>query len=112
MAVQEFLVATTLLKDARYRPEREVRIVGIPGTKRMSDQATKDHPSVFKVLPLPEMRKRVGTEKRYVTIFEDMQAKLPIKRVIAGPAAGEQGVALAQSLVGDVPVTPSRCTPS
>jgi hypothetical protein len=39
MAVPQFLLGTTLLKDAGYRPEREVRIVGIPGTKRMSDQA-------------------------------------------------------------------------
>ena len=111
MAVQQFLVGSTLLKDASYRPEREIRIVGIPGTQRMSDQAAHDHPAIFKVLPLPEIQRRPGTMKRYVTIFEGGRAKLPIKRVIAGPMAGRQGVDFAQSLVSAVPVTLSRSTP-
>jgi len=112
MAVQQFLVGSTLLKDAGYRSERAVRIVGIPGTKRMSDQAAHDHPGVFKILPLPEIRKRPGTMKRYVTIFEGAQAKLPIKRVIAGPMAGPQGMDFAQSVVDGLPVTLSRCAPA
>jgi hypothetical protein len=36
MCTQEFLIGATLLKEARYRPEREVRIVCIPGTAAMS----------------------------------------------------------------------------
>jgi hypothetical protein len=111
MAVQQFLVGSTLLKDASYRPECEVRIVGIPGTKRMSYQAAHDHPATFKVLPLPEIRRRPGTMKRYVTIFEGGRTKLPIKRVIAGPMAGRQGVDFAHSLINAVPVTLSRSTP-
>jgi hypothetical protein len=111
MAVQQFLVGTTLLKDANYRPEREVRIVGIPGTKRMSDQAARDHPDVFKVLPLPLVRTRPNTTRRYVTVFEGLQTRLPIKRVIAGPLAGQHGLDFGRSLV-DVPVTLSHCKPT
>jgi hypothetical protein len=99
MAVQEFLIGATLLKGAYYQPEREVRIVAIPGTKQMSDRAAKDYPGIFKVLPLPEIRTRPGTTKRHVTIFEGLRTRLPIKRIIAGPAAGEQGMAFARSLV-------------
>jgi hypothetical protein len=35
MAVPEFLSGATLLKAVEYKPEREIRIVGIPGTKRL-----------------------------------------------------------------------------
>jgi len=37
---------------------------------------------------------------------------LPIKRVIVGPTAGDQGVTFAKSLVGSVPVSVSHNVPS
>ena len=42
-----------------------------------------------------------------MTIFEGMQRKLPINRVIVGPEAGESGIAFARSLV-DAQVTLSE----
>lgn len=110
MPSKEFLIGTTLLKAASYGAEREVRIVGIPGTQRMSDEASKDYPSIFKKLPLPEAKIRNGSKRRYIVLFEGMQVTLPIKRVIVGPKGGDQAIALAQSVVGHVPVTLSRCT--
>jgi hypothetical protein len=111
MAVPEFLAGATLLKGAAFRPEREVRIIAIPGTKRLSDQAVKEHEDNFKVMPLPEVRTRSQTARRYVPIFEALGLKLPIKRVIVGPSRRqEENAAFARSLVGDVPVSCSHCS--
>jgi hypothetical protein len=111
MAVPEFLAGATLLKGADFRPEREVRIVAIPGSKRLSEQAAKEHPDAFKIMPLPEVRTRPGTTRRYIPIFEALGLKLPIKRVIVGPSRRqEENAAIARSLVGDVPVSCSQCS--
>jgi hypothetical protein len=110
MAVPEFLAGATLLKNRGYESEREIRIVAIPGTKRLNDQAAKDRPDVFKVLPIPTVRKRPDSGGRYVSVFEDLTAKMPLKRVIVGPSNRQaQNAELARSLVGTVPVTLSRC---
>jgi hypothetical protein len=47
-AVPEFLMGATLLKDAAYREEREVRIVAIPGTKKLMARGLRIHPDRFK----------------------------------------------------------------
>ncbi len=51
MAVPEFLMGATLLKDGNYREEREVRIVAIPGTE-LKARALKEYPNKFKPVPL------------------------------------------------------------
>jgi hypothetical protein len=86
MGVQEFLIGSTLLKNAMYREEREVRIVAIPGTSDLSAIALREHAGVFKPLPLPEVRTRTD-DGRYVSLFEGKPVRLPILRVIVGPAA-------------------------
>ncbi|MGO9847816.1 MAG: DUF2971 domain-containing protein [Methylocella sp.] len=112
----EFLVGTTLLKDAAFKPEREVRIVVIPGTAQTAAYAAKEYPDQFDAtLPLPEIRirpdtEKPGTEKRYVALFDGLGLRLPITRVIVGPGARqEERAERARSIVGDVPVTLSRC---
>jgi hypothetical protein len=110
-AVPEFLAGATLLKSATFRREREVRIVAIPGSRRLRDRAAKEHPNEFKVMPLPDVRTRPGTTRRYIPIFEDLGLKLPIKRVIVGPSRRqEENAAFARSLVGDVSVFCSQCS--
>ena len=47
MAVPQFLAGATLLKGAAYKPEREVRIVAIPGTAKMAKYAAKEFPDQF-----------------------------------------------------------------
>lgn len=111
MALPEFLAGATLLKGAGFRTEREVRIVAIPGTQRLSDQAVKEHPDDFTVRPLPEVRARSEPTRRYIRIFETAGMSLPIKRVIVGPSSRQdENAAFARSLVGDVPVTCSVCS--
>lgn len=111
MGVQEFLIGSTLLKDPKYRPERELRIVAIPGTAKLSTMALREHARVFKLLPLPEMRTRQDG-RRYVSVFEDKPIRLPVLRVIVGPAAGaEERIALVRSLLPGVPVSVSKSAP-
>jgi hypothetical protein len=108
MGVQEFLIGATLLKEAKYRPEREVRIVCIPGTAAMSEIALRDHVDVFKPLPLPEVRSR-DDGRRYVSVFEGKPVGLPIVRVIVGAAPGaEERTAFARSLLPSVPISISK----
>jgi hypothetical protein len=112
MAVPEFLMGTTLLKGARFRSEREVRIVAIPGSQRLSNQAVQDHPHTFRVMPLPKIHTRSDTARRYVSIFDEFDLKLPINRVIVGPSPRQgENAAFARSLVGSIPVLCSQCQP-
>jgi hypothetical protein len=111
MGVQEFLIGSTLLKDPEYRQERELRIVAIPGTGNMSAIALREHSDVFKPLPLPEIRTR-NDGRRYVSVFEGKPIRLPISRVIVGPAASaDERVELVRSLLPGVPVSVSKSAP-
>jgi hypothetical protein len=111
MGVQEFLIGSTLLKNPKYRPERELRIVAMPGTETLSAMALREHASVFKPLPLPKIRAR-SDGRRYVSIFEGKPVRLPIVRVIAGPAAGaDERIELVRSLLPGVPVSLSKSAP-
>jgi hypothetical protein len=112
MAVPQFLAGTTLLKGAAYKSEREVRIVAIPGTAKAARYAAKEYPDQFDTTaPLPEIKVRADTGKRYVVLFDGLGLRLPVKRVIVGPGAKqEERAELARSMLGDVPVTISRCS--
>jgi hypothetical protein len=62
VAAKEFLIGTTLLKGIDYKPEREVRVVAIPGTAQAARYAAREFPVEFDAtLPLPEIRTRPGT---------------------------------------------------
>jgi hypothetical protein len=112
MAVPEFLAGTTLLKGAAYKAEREVRIVAIPGTATAAKHAAWEYPEQFDATaPLPEIRTRPDTGKRYIALFDDLALRLPVKRVIIGPGVGqEERARRVRSLLGDVPITISRCS--
>ena len=78
--------------------QTQIRIVAGPGTGKMSAIALREHADVFKPEPLPEIRTR-NDSLRYISVFEGKQVRLPISRVIAGPAAGaEDRIALVCSL--------------
>jgi hypothetical protein len=112
MAVPQFLDGSTLLKGARYRSEAEIRIVAVPGTAAMAKYAAKEHPQQFdSTAPLPHIRRRPESGKRYIALFEGLGLPLPIKRVIVGPGAQqEERAKRARTIVGDVPITISQCT--
>jgi hypothetical protein len=112
MAVTEFLAGATLLKGSAYKSEREVRIVAIPGTAKMAKYATKEYPYQFDATaPLPQIRVRPNTTRRYIALFDGLGLRLPIKRVIVGPGTRqEERLERARSMLGDVPVTISQCS--
>jgi len=111
VAVPQFLAGTTLLKGATYKSEREVRIVAIPGTAKIAREAAKEFPDQFDArAPLPEIKARPNTGKRYIALFDGLDLQLPVKRVIVGPGARqEERAAWARSILRDVPVTMSCC---
>jgi hypothetical protein len=111
MAVPEFLAGATLLKGAAYKSEREVRIVAIPGTAKTARYAAKEFPNEFDATaPLPEIRLRSDTSKRYVALFDGLGLRLPIKRVIVGPGIQQaERAERARTMLGDVPVVISQC---
>jgi hypothetical protein len=111
MAVPQFLDGSTLLKGARYKSERELRIVAVPGTAAMAKYAAKEHPQQFdSTKPFPQIRRRPGSGKRYIALFDGLALPLPIKRVIVGPGARQEDrVERARAILGNVPVTLSRC---
>ena len=112
MALPEFLAGATLLKGAAYKSEREVRVVAIPGTAETKKHAANEYPDQFDAtVPLPEIKVRLDTGKRYVALFDGLRLRLPIKRVIVGPGPHQDERAeRARSLLRDVPVTLSRCS--
>jgi hypothetical protein len=111
IAVPQFLRGATLLKGAAYKSEREVRIVAIPGTQKMAKYAAKEYAREFDAAaPLPDIRVRPDTGKRYIAMFDGLALRLPVKRVIVGPGARqEERAERARSLLGDVPITISHC---
>jgi hypothetical protein len=111
MAVMEFLAGATLLKGAAYKSECEVRIVAIPGTAKTAEYAAREYPNQFDATaPLPEIKARPDTGKRYITLFDGLGLRLPVKRVIVGPGARqEERAEQARAMFGDVSVTISRC---
>jgi pimeloyl-ACP methyl ester carboxylesterase len=111
-ATKEFLRGTTLLKDANYTSEREVRIVAIPGTRSLAHTA-KEFPREFDATqPLPEIgtRPEPHSDKHYIALFSGLNLRLPIRRVIVGPGARQKERAeRARLMVANIPVTVSRC---
>jgi hypothetical protein len=116
IAAKEFLVGTTLLKGAGYKPEREVRIVAIPGTAKAANYAAKEYPKEFDAsAPLPVIKARCDSDtgkcRRYIALFDSLALRLPINRVIVGPGDNqEERAERARSLLPDAPVTISRCS--
>jgi hypothetical protein len=107
VAAKEFLIGATLLKGIDYKSEREVRIVAIPGTEQAAKYAAKEFPAEFDATaPLPGIKTRPDTDKRYIVLFDGLSSRLPIKRIIVGPGENQRGRAeRARLLLGDIPVS-------
>jgi hypothetical protein len=75
VAAKEFLIGTTLLKQVKYKPEREVRIVAIPGTAQAAKYAAKEFPNEFDATaPLPQIKTNLKTGRRYVALGCDCRS--------------------------------------
>jgi DUF2971 family protein len=106
MAAVEFLAGATLFKHQGFREEREVRVVGVPGTATHSEVAKREY-SDFVERPLPDVRPRPPHGPPRVALFEGLGVMLPIQRVIVGPSRHqEEKAAFARALLHtDIPVT-------
>ena len=106
--VSSFFRAATLLKHRGFREEREVRIVAIPQSERaLVERGRTDE---FSGRPPVKRAYKIGDSKRHLALFETLNARLPIKKVIVGPGATQKSdYEFALSLVSDgVPISISE----
>ena len=88
VAAKEFLVRATLLKGVGYKPEREVRIVAIPGTAKAAKYAAKELiPNEFDAkAALPKYKTwtdpNTGKVRQYVALFDGSGLRLPISNAL------------------------------
>jgi len=103
-----FIQAATLLKHRGFQEEREVRIVAIPHSRQaLADRGREDY---FLGWPPNKEARTLGESKKYVALFESLDAELPIKRIIVGPGANQkEDIEFARSMVsGQAPITSSE----
>ncbi len=106
MGILEFLTGATLFKHQGFFEEQEVRIVAIPGTQALHDQGKREHAD-FPDLPLANILTHPDSGRRYIPLFDESGAQLPIVRVIVGPSQNQTANAeFARSVVGAaIPIT-------
>jgi hypothetical protein len=106
-----FVAGATLFKHHAFSEEREIRIVAIPGSDEVQKTVQAEYPEDFRASPLKCIRTRDGAngKRRYIALFESVDARLPIKRVIVGPSRRQdENVERVAALLGDtVPVSVS-----
>ena len=98
-----FLWAAPLLKHQGFREESEARIVVIPGTQHDYDGVVAEHGDVIN-LPLKPINERTDArgKRQHVVLFEGLDIKLPIDRVIVGPSRDQdENFNKAHLLLGD-----------
>jgi hypothetical protein len=103
-----FSRAATLLKHRGFHEEREVRIVACPFSESaFADRGMKNELSGWP--PIKDVH-MLSNSKKYVALFESLGVTLPIKRIIVGPSADQQGdYEFAQSVVcNQVPIVRSE----
>ena len=109
-----FVAATTLFKHHAFSEEREVRIVAIPGSGEVQTTAQAEYPEEFTASPLKEIRTRetdIG-KRRYIALFENLDARLPIKRVIVGPSRHQsENYERAKTFLGQIAPVSLSATP-
>jgi hypothetical protein len=81
---EPFVAGATLFKHRGFREEREVRIVGAPGSQRVMERVQAEHED-FRPAPLKIVR-QTESGRRYVALFDSLGERLPIKRIIVGPS--------------------------
>jgi hypothetical protein len=95
-----FFQAATVLKHRGFQEEREVRIVAILESKQVLADFGKEN-DLADWPPVKDVR-ALGESKKYVALFESLDAEFPIKRIIVGPGANQRDdIEFANSLVSD-----------
>ena len=107
VGVRDFLEGATLFKGARFVEEREVRIAGITGSKAAFDAASPAYRAQTADRTYPELHRG---PPRHITLFANLNLRLPINRVIVGPSSDQdEAAAFVRALRDDVPIVYSRC---
>lgn len=107
-----FSPAATLLKHQGFLEEREVRIVACPQSVRaLVDRGKRN--DLFGWPPIKKVRlhdSKKYVSKKYVALFDSLNATLPIKRIIVGPGDNQnEKFEFARSVVSDrVPIRKSE----
>jgi len=85
--IVEFIAAATRFKHQGFREEQEARIIVIPMPKSVSDVSRAQKAPGSERADKPVASKiRSGMSVPYLSLFEGVAKRLPIKRVIVGPA--------------------------
>jgi hypothetical protein len=97
--IVEFIAAATRFKHQGFREEQEARIIVIPMPQSVSAIArAQQTPGSQKADKPIRSKTRDGVSIPYVTLFDRDVERLPIKRVIVGPAQ-DQGARFAEARV-------------
>jgi len=107
-AFSPFVAGVSCYKHQGFREECEIRAVLIPGSQEVADRVRAENPDVS-LAPL----KQFHTDNRgrsCVTVFSDVDAKLPVKRIIVGPSRHQaDNIERARALVGSsIPIVASE----
>jgi hypothetical protein len=95
-----FIAGVTSFKHQGFREECEIRAVAIPGSQQVADQVQAENPGVSLNPIKPPLVDERG--RPFVSLFSDVDGKLPITRIIVGPSAHQaENAARARALVGD-----------
>lgn len=95
-----FSSAATLMKHRGFREEREVRIVAMPQSERALVERGRGNELLGRP-PIKEVH-MLSNSKKYVALFESLNATLPIKRIIVGPGANQkEDYEFARAVVSD-----------
>jgi len=105
-----FVTASTSYKHQGFKEEREVRVVAIPASPQLVNGLASER-RLYERPRTKEVRVRNGNRgtRRYIVLFEGLDAQLPIKRVIIGPSPiQEKNYDEARGLIqGDITLTRS-----
>ena len=100
--IVDFIAAATRFKHQGFREEQESRIISIPMPTHVAEIArSRKLPGSEKEDKRIRSRAAEFAKARYLTLFEEKGTRLPITRIIVGPAReADQSFAAARAAVG------------
>lgn len=103
-----FIAGVTSYKHQGFREECEVRAVTIPASQEVAGQMQAENPGVSLRPIKPPLVDERG--RPFVSLFSDLNGKLPIRRIIVGPSVHQaENAERARAVVGDaIPIELSK----
>jgi hypothetical protein len=90
LGYEAIMAGATTFKHHGFLEEREVRVVAMPGSQRMFELVHQMNKR-FAVDKIKSQNLFHSSEKkrRYIALFEKVNAPLPIRRIIVGPSSNQ-----------------------